>query len=505
MNDIRYYLNILDSFVNDGVIPHPSVDALHPWQKNQDPLLDYLIRLMSQTDIQQKVSTSRLRGRVFYTTVGRFVASSVHYYDFQRQRQWTERDQNQKVLTWTDDLRHAQWQSLLQSVQSRYGEEGFDADYFHRIFSRDEGWKTPENWQQFTHDWQLSMDQHILNRLSSHIKSHQNAGMQELTLAFKQLEAPLQAKNVTEQQALQAYDMMGGNWTQTEFEKHLRLVRIQDQYPEIEKIVAKMGRLADTKGRDRLAVSSGRSMKLNHSTGSDIEGITVGNDLNSLLPSELAAYGDSVMGDLFLYKYTTHRLQTFRYKSQISKPVRKLGFTHASRKGPMIVCIDTSASMYGTAQNIEKSLLSRVIQMAEELHRPCFLIDFSVSVRPIDLIEERRRQRMHQIDPTISVSEQNDEMIPFINGGTSAEKMLNTLFALLDNDGNRYVNADCLWITDFLIPMPTPHQLNALRTYRTTGTRFYGLQITGEKETETEWQQYMDQIYLIRYRHVKRY
>ena len=55
---------------------------------------------------------------------------------------------------------------------------------------------------------------------------------------------------------------------------------------------------------------------MEHSAGSDIEGITVGDDLNSLLPLELAQYSDEDMEGLFIYKYRTRRLQTFRYKSE---------------------------------------------------------------------------------------------------------------------------------------------------------------------------------------------
>lgn len=142
-------------------------------------------------------------------------------------------------------------------------------------------------------------------------------------------------------------------------------------------------------------------MKMEHSAGSDIEGITVGDDLNSLLPLELAQYSDEDMEGLFIYKYRTRRLQTFRYKSEMSKPSRKLGFTHASRKGPMIVCLDTSASMYGTPERISSTLISLLEETAEDLERDCFLIDFSVSTRAIDLMAKRKAERLKRIGITV--------------------------------------------------------------------------------------------------------
>ena len=62
--------------------------------------------------------------------------------------------------------------------------------------------------------------------------------------------------------------------------------------------------------------------------------------------------------------------------------------------------------------------------------------------------------------------------LPFIGGGTSAKKMMNQMFDLLDNDGLHYVNADVLWITDFLIPNPPQQMLARFKEYKETGTGF---------------------------------
>lgn len=134
----------------------------------------------------------------------------------------------------------------------------------------------------------------------------------------------------------------------------------------------KLGRVADSSGRDRLAVNEGSRMKISHSSGSDIEGITIGNDLNSLLPIELATYADKDMENVFYYRYTRHRLQTFDYKSKMSKPTRKLSFQSARRLGPMIVCADTSASMYGP-QGLQR-LNCSVVALADITHQVCLIV-----------------------------------------------------------------------------------------------------------------------------------
>ena len=349
------------------------------------------------------------------------------------------------------------------------------------------------------------IDHQVLSKLKDFISLRQNNFETGLVRMMDQITRNMKTKGVSEQRAVQAWELMTNGWTETEFERRLNQVKIQDKYPEIKEIVAKMGRVADANGKDRLTIASGVEMKMEHSAGSDIEGITVGDDLNSLLPLELAQYSDEDMEGLFIYKYRTRRLQTFRYKSEMSKPSRKLGFTHASRKGPMIVCLDTSASMYGTPERISSTLISLLEETAEDLERDCFLIDFSVSTRAIDLMAKRKAERLKRIGITV-VEAHESTHLPFIGGGTSAKKMMNQMFDLLDNDGLHYVNADVLWITDFLIPNPPQQMLARFKEYKETGTRFYGIRIVRDDDKEpNEWKDYFNRIYTIKYRPLRRY
>lgn len=53
-----------------------------------------------------------------------------------------------------------------------------------------------------------------------------------------------------------------------------------------------MGRKADDSGKERLCAAEGTDLMIDHASGSDIEGITIGNDVNALLPSEWAQCAD---------------------------------------------------------------------------------------------------------------------------------------------------------------------------------------------------------------------
>ena len=206
------------------------------------------------------------------------------------------------------------------------------------------------------------------------------------------------------------------------------------------------------------------------------------------------------------------------------------------------------SSMYGTPERISSTLIALLEETAEELERDCFLIDFSVSTRAIDLMEKRNAQRLRKLGLAISDEEilgtdyadytdssassissnssfsdrgahsdfastgrsvrrqPSTTHLPFIGGGTSAKKMMKQMFDLLDNDGLHYVNADVLWITDFLIPDPPQSMLARFKEYRDTGTRFYGIRIVRDDDKEPNtWKDYFNQIYTIKYRPLRRY
>ena len=552
--EAQYYLKMLDEFCKTGqvVILEPSGSVM-PWNLKGDPLKDYLVHLFTLEvtlctgekvqKFERQVVNSKIKSKVFYDCVGKFIVECVHHIRFQRQRAWTENHRAEDVLGWTNFKRMDEkvWHPLLNQLAMEHEDDGFDKPFFIRLFKGDGATKN-ENWERLVRDWKACIERQTLSKLKSFISIRQNNFETGLIRLMDQVTRNIKTKGISEQRAVQAWELMTNGWTETEFERRLNQMKVQDSYPEIKEIVAKMGRVADANGKDRLTIASGVDMKMEHSAGSDIEGITVGDDLNSLLPLELAQYSDEDMEGLFIYKYRTRRLQTFRYKSEMAKPSRKLGFTHASRKGPMIVCLDTSASMYGTPERISSTLIALLEETAEELERDCFLIDFSVSTRAIDLIEKRKAQRLRKLGLTISDEEilgtdyadytdssasststssstsgfastgrsvrrqPSTTHLPFIGGGTSAKKMMKQMFELLDNDGLHYVNADVLWITDFLIPDPPQSTLARFKEYRDTGTRFYGIRIVRDDDKEPNtWKDYFNQIYTIKYRPLRRY
>ena len=505
---LSYYLKMLEIFVDTGEVAGQGevFPEYKPWREFPDPMVAYLVKLMSSDDIKVRVLGDRLCGKVFYTTVGRFVVECVHYQQFLSQRQWTERKQMQEALDWSLKRREEEqsWQSLLASIGEKHEDDGFDQKYFERRFAQGDAEKQ-ENWEKMVADWAEAANEQLRKEALTHMEKTGDNMHHKLSKLLDNVKNDVEQSGATNAQALQAWQMMDGRWAETEFEQKLRLVKIQEHYPQIETVVKLMGRVAAIDGHDRLAISSGTRQKIEHAAGSDIEGITIGNDIHAMLPSEAALFMDDDLEDAFLYKFVRQRLQIFRYKSNLSKPSRRLSEVSARRQGPMIVCVDTSASMYGIPQRMIKTMLAMLEEMAERLHRDCFLIDFSVDVRPIDLVQRRKNQLYESMGLKKNEYEFERGYLPFIGGGTCARNMMELMYDLLDNEQGNYLNADVLWVSDFLIPLPDRNYLSRMKKYRQTGTRFYGMRIVPEGTKDTEWTPIFDKIFPITYRPLRRY
>lgn len=327
------------------------------------------------------------------------------------------------------------------------------------------------------------------NWITEHLDNQQKL----LDLCLEVVPAYLADHQCPDDEFQQAWALMGGIWNAVTFEQILPIVRIQRKYPVLLQVAKIMGRQADEEGSERIAVSMGGDQKMTHAAPSDIEGVGVGNDISALLPLELAQMTDPDLDGLFAYKYATRRLQTFAYKSNQLQPVHKLRIQRARQKGPMIVCLDTSASMTGVPTQIAHSLIVKLLQLALAQDRELLLVAFSVTAKTLDVRKERTRLLQLFRQPA--------------EGATDARDMLQkSLQTLIDNPA--YRSADVLLISDFQIPLETgekrdPQLLQQLRTMeemRDYGTKFFGLQI-GEPGPHLEaWRSHFDRIWNLPYK-----
>ncbi len=294
--------------------------------------------------------------------------------------------------------------------------------------------------------------------------------------------AYLEKHECSDDEFQQAWALMGGIWNTVEFERIRNIVRIQYKYPQVLAVAKVLGRVADSEGPARVPLGHGESQRVHHSSPSDIDGVGVGNDLTSLLPSEMAQMADEELDGLFAYKFATQRLQTFSYKSRIMHPNHKIRLHRARPKGPIVVCLDTSASMQGVPEEIGHSLVVKLLQLAMQQDRNLLLVPFAVNARPFDV----RKNRSKLLDFFRKRAE----------GDTDATAMLELIIRILCEQPE-YGGADVLLVSDFQIPMVSAKLQKDLMLMRENGTRFYGLQI-GETRP-SQWPDYFDRIFHLPY------
>ena len=208
----------------------------------------------------------------------------------------------------------------------------------------------------------------------------------------------------------------------------------------------------------------------------EIVGVSTGADLNQVLPSEVALFGESTEWQ-FLKRFAEEQLQVNQYEDRRlveSNKVFKESYQKVKKKekGPFIVCVDTSGSMEGEPERIAKVLCFAILKMAAEDQRQAFLINFSSGIHTIDLF--------HLVDSI-------DEVAAFLqksfHGGTDISLALAEALKQLEPHRDR--GADVLVISDFIMyKISEDLQLGMEKQQHNHGTQFHSLIITDEPNEE---------------------
>lgn len=222
-------------------------------------------------------------------------------------------------------------------------------------------------------------------------------------------------------------------------------------------IANKLGRVAS----DSKNISQMESM-LQYSYPSppfeDIEGVTSGNRIMDMLPTEFSYFADKATEILFYQRFASSQLQQF---SSFPKEKNKnLQTTSVDTKGPIILCIDTSGSMSGKPMDFAKWLVVKVYDIAKNESRPLYIINFSDRCRTIDLSGENRREELMKF------------LKDCISGGSSGNEMMQEILLQLESETYKY--ADALIVSDFRFPALKPEICEKVKEFQKLGAKFYG-------------------------------
>ncbi|MCF3170393.1 VWA domain-containing protein [Streptomyces violaceoruber] len=198
----------------------------------------------------------------------------------------------------------------------------------------------------------------------------------------------------------------------------------------------RLARWAELIGRFRQMADGERARKVESTTG-ELVGVTLGDDLSRLIPSELARLGLPELRAVFAARYAAGELML--YDSRGERP---------TGRGAVIACVDTSHSMYAagpggvTREAWSKACALALLDQARHAGRDFVGILFSA--------EDRVRVFRFPAGRTAGVEQVLDFAETFLGGGTSYQAPLTVARELLEEEFDDATGArgDIVMITD---------------------------------------------------------
>lgn len=237
--------------------------------------------------------------------------------------------------------------------------------------------------------------------------------------------------------------------------------------------------LCDMLGRLRLADKTSKEemvKTISHLThnvpdinsNEEIVGITIGKDLEHVLPQELALLSDNDTSILFDLKYIENRLMCFDMegvsKEKIEIEEEILTETYEEEKqGPIIICVDTSGSMSGSPETIAKAVTLYIATRAIKQDRNCYLINFSTSIQTLDL------------SGTLGLKKVMEFLKMSFHGGTDATYAVEHALKMMKSKD--YKKADLLMISDFVMGTLPTKLIEDIKETKYAKNKFYSLAI----------------------------
>lgn len=208
---------------------------------------------------------------------------------------------------------------------------------------------------------------------------------------------------------------------------------------------------------------------------SGIEGYTQGRSLDVLPPVELALLADGEAETLFLKQYAEGSLTNLDYVKSVEHPTladERVEPVAPPERGPVILCIDTSGSMTGIAEEAARALVVPVVKTCIAEGRGVYLIAFSTEIKTLDL--SRPESALAELAGFLDMS---------FRGGTDLRPALAESLSLLSQSAWR--EADLLIVSDFRVPkimIKRSKLIDAIR--REKSARIHALSITAEEPTD---------------------
>ncbi len=269
------------------------------------------------------------------------------------------------------------------------------------------------------------------------------------------------------------WDLSKGLWQTIDFnilEYYAQLVEKEPAIQELAMMLGRMHQAEDELEEELINETIIKPIKLiDHAQKSELVGVHESNDINYLLPIELTNLDDSTTELIFYQKFAEKKLLTYQFIGHNwgyeEKDRKKYALVaKKTKKGPIIICVDTSGSMHGTPEYVAKTLCFAILRIAIIEKRPCYLISFSTSIQTLELTD---------FDKSLP------KLIKFLafsfHGGTDATPALREAVQKIQDE--KYEKADVLIISDFIMDRVDSDTEQQILKCKENGTKFHSLVI----------------------------
>ncbi len=275
------------------------------------------------------------------------------------------------------------------------------------------------------------------------------------------------------------WDMSNGSWQRANFDilkKYTDFSQKDKSLKELAEMLGKM-REAEKEFEEEILdnIQLNPEWKIEHASKSDLIGIHESDDLSSLLPSEITFLADPTLQTVFFKKFAEKKLQTFEYQAKIlsyTEEVFQDKRQKENKKGPFIICVDTSGSMHGTPETVAKTLCFAILKIAIRDNRKCFLISFSTKIEALDLTDLK-----NSLDKIISFLSMS------FHGGTDATPAMQEALKMLTTQD--YKKADIIMVSDFIMPPFDEGTQKQIHLAKENKVKFHSLVIGNSKNSES--------------------
>ena len=263
------------------------------------------------------------------------------------------------------------------------------------------------------------------------------------------------------------WDFRVGELSEDDISLLQRWVDFINDYKDIEKICASMGRRIDIENAiNNIEFKDSYNYSNKKITSKDeIVGIYFSKDIENIVPEELSLLCDKDFEKLFKLKYIENRLMCFDKDSYIfdEKEKQKIKAGYIDGRGPVIICIDTSGSMKGINEYIAKATMLKIVMQALSESRNIYLINFSVEIYSYKF----------------SKYDGINELINFLklsyHGGSDIYKALNEANKIMNTGDFR--NADVLVLSDFMMEDMPYNLIELCEKQKSKGNKFFAVSI----------------------------